>query len=452
MPRVLVLGAGLVARPLVRYLLAQTDFHVTVADQLSENAADLIGGAGNGSAIQLTVGEKESVSKLVASHDVTVSLLPAQMHATIARSCMEHGKHMVTASYVNPEIEGLNEEARRKGLMILNEVGVDPGLDHMSAMRVIDDIKRRGGNVTRFQSYCGGVPAPEAANNPWGYKMSWSPRGVCMAANSSARFARNGVVKGVEGIELYANPERIDIQGFPLFYAYPNRDSLKYIDLYGLQHVQTMFRGTMRYEGWCETIQAALKLCLFEDKPLSLPQGTTWAQFMAGRAGADPTAPVDTAAARSLAAKKTGLKEDDPVIQRFEWLGLFDNTPAKDGTAENPAAIDYVAAAMVDRLAYAPGERDALVMKHFFVAAFAERNIEEHITSTLVAFGDPDGDSAMAKTVGLPAAVATRLLATGAIMVPGVHIPVDAAIYDPILDELARQEVCFVEKKYLEPL
>jgi len=452
MTRILVLGAGLVARPLVKYLLAQDGFQVTVADRLIQRAEALIGDAHNGRAVELCVGEGGLLEELIVAHDLVVSLLPAQLHPMVAGVCVELGRSMVTTSYVSPVMAGLDGAARARGLTILNEAGVDPGLDHMSAMRVIDDVHRRGGRVLRFRSYCGGVPAPDSNDNPWGYKMSWSPRGVCMAANSSARFARRGIVQNLAGALMYSQPDRLVVDGFPCFQAYPNRDSLRYAELYGMQNVETMYRGTLRYEGWCESIGAALRLNLFDDRPLELPPGATWAQFMAGRTGGDPNAPIGTAEIRRRVARAALLKEADPVLERFAWLGLFDETPARAGLERHPAPVDYVSHAMSERMSYAAGERDAVVMKHFFRAVFEERNIAEHITCTLVVLGEPGGESAMSRTVGLPAAVAARLIAGGIVSLPGVRIPVDACFYEPILDELAGLGIRFLETRQIEPL
>lgn len=455
MPRILVLGAGLVARPLVRYLLEQDGFELTVADQDVVRAEALLSARDNGTAVRLqadsSVGSDE-LSDLIERHDVVVSLLPANMHLMVATGCVAHGRHLVTASYVSPGMAQLDQQAREKKILLLNEVGLDPGLDHMSAMRVIRDIQGRGGRLTRFLSYCGGVPAPEANDNPWGYKISWSPRGVCMAANSSARYRMDGKLVEVSGAEVFDRPGVVDVDGFPHFEAYPNRDSLAYLELYGLGELETMYRGTLRYPGWCETMRAALELELFDDQPLTPAdggQGLTFASYMARHAGAGDV--VSAAESRRVVAQRLGLGSDSPVLERLAWLGLFDEVPVPGLGEQVKSSLDIVARAMAERLAYAPGECDAIALTHFFTARFEDAGTVEQVRSTLTMRGQPDGDSAMALTVGLPAAVATRLLASGELDWPGVHIPVVAEIYEPILSELEGQGIRFVETTESRP-
>ncbi len=439
MKKVLVLGAGFVTRPLVRYLLDQPDYRVTVGDCVASKAEALVEGHANGAAEALVAGDNETIGRLVSEHDLAVSLLPAPLHPMVAQYCIRHGKHMVTASYVSPEMQALDGQAREKGLMILNEIGADPGIDHMSATRIIDDVKRRGGKVTSFRSYCGGLPAPADNNNPMGYKFSWSPRGVCTAGKNAARYREHGKQIDIPGAELFANVAQMEVEGLGTLDAYPNRDSLVYIDTYGLAGIDTMLRGTFRYPGWCETMKKIAELGLLDESPVTYPAGTTHAQFMATLFDAESTGNL-----RKRLADHLGIEEGSAILDRFEWLGLLSDEPIAI-TEQETTPLDVLALRMERTLAYAPGERDMVVLCHYFTATFPDAP-DEHITSTLIAYGQPDGDSAMARTVTLPVAIATKMTLSGEIMLPGVCVPVQEAIYKPVLDELATLGIRFVEK------
>ena len=439
MKKVLVLGAGLVTHPLVRYLLDQPDFRVTVASRTVSKAEALIGGHPSGNATALLADDTTKLTRLVQDHDLSVSLLPAPLHPVVADLCIKNRKQMVTTSYVSPKMRDLDGPARKAGVMILNEIGVDPGIDHMSAMRIIDDVRNRGGKIVSFRSYCGGLPAPEANTNPFGYKFSWSPRGVCTAGKNSALYLKDGKEVRVPGPDLFTHYNLMEVDGIGKLEAYPNRDSLSYIDVYGLQGIQTMFRGTFRYPGWCDTLKKVVDLGLLDETPVTYPAGTTFAQyterFLKRPAGGN---------VRKAVAAHLNLPESSPILDRFQWLGLFSNDPLPI-TGKQTTALDILAARMTEKMSYAKGERDLLVMLHLFVAKFPGKPDEE-ISSTMIDFGIPNGDTSMARTVSLPAAIATRLILTGKIHKPGVHIPVTPDIYNPVLDELAEMNIRCVEK------
>ncbi len=439
MKKVLVLGAGLVSRPLVRYLLDQPDFHVTVASRTVSKAEALIGGHKCGRALPLLANETAKLEKLVSEHDLAISLLPAPLHPVVAEMCVSHRKHMVTTSYVSPKMRSLDAAARAAGITLLNEVGVDPGIDHMSAMRVIHGVARRDGTVASFKSYCGGLPAPEANDNPWGYKFSWSPRGVCTAGKNAARYRENGKLVEIPGPELFACQHPVPVGGIGELEGYPNRDSLIYVELYGLEGIETMFRGTLRYPGWCACLKKVVELGLLDETPVTYPPGTTFAKWLAGFIQARLTENL-----RAQIAQHLGLDVKSNVLDRWEWLGLFSNDPLPI-VGQQTTALDVLAARMEARMQYKKGERDMLILLHRFVARFPGRP-DERISSTLIDFGQPDGDSSMARTVSLPAAVGTKLILTGAIREPGVHIPVTPEIYNPVLDELATMGIRCEEK------
>ena len=439
MKKILVLGAGLVSRPLVRYLLKQPDFHVTVATRTVSKAQALIAGDKKGKAIQCLADDAAKMDRLVSEHDLAISLLPAPLHPVVAGLCVKHGKHMVTTSYVSPKMREFDAPAKKAGLMILNEIGVDPGLDHMSAMRIIDDVRSRGGQIISFKSYCGGLPAPEANDNPFGYKFSWSPRGVCTAGKNSALYLENGKEVRIPGPDLFTCTQQMMVEGIGELVGYPNRDSLSYIDVYGLKGIQTMFRGTLRYPGWCETLKKIVDLGLLDETPTTYPAGTTYAQYMATFLKAPANGDL-----RKKLAKHLKIEAKSPILDRFEWLGLLSNEPISV-TGKPTTPLDILANRMAEKMQYKPGERDLLVLLHFFVARFPNGK-EEEITSTMIDYGQPNGDSSMARTVSLPAAVGTKLILTGAIKRPGVFIPVEKNVYKPVLDELAEMGIRCVEK------
>ncbi|MBM3318037.1 MAG: saccharopine dehydrogenase NADP-binding domain-containing protein [Candidatus Eisenbacteria bacterium] len=436
MARVLLLGAGLVTRPLVRYLLARPGLSLTIASRTVSKAEALLEGHAQGRALALLVDDQAALSREVAAHDLTISLLPYTHHVRVARLCLQHRRHMVTTSYISQEMRALDGEAQSAGLTILNEIGVDPGIDHMSAMRVIDDVKRRGGTVTAFSSYCGGLPAPEANTNPWGYKFSWSPRGVLMAGKNDGRFLRGGQTIDIPGAELFAHYEPVEVPDAGTFEGYTNRDCLGYIDLYGLQGIADMFRGTLRYPGWCDTMRAFARLGYLDDAPRPELRGMTF-RDLAGLLVPEARGPADPAGA---VARHLGLARDADPIRRFEWLGLFGDEPLPDA----PSIMDAMVARMLARMAYAPGERDMLVMHHRFQARFPDHR--ESTTSTMVDFGIPGGDTSMARTVSLPAAIATGMILEGRITRRGVLAPVFAEIYEPVLAELETLQITCRER------
>jgi len=435
MNRVLLLGAGLVTRPLVRYLLEKPDLQLTIATRTVSKAEKLIDGHPQGTPLQLLVDDEKTLSRLIAEHDLTISLLPYTFHVKVANLCIKHHKHLITTSYVSPAMKALDQPARDAGILILNEIGLDPGIDHMSAMRVIHDVNDRGGKVTAFSSYCGGLPAPEANTNPWGYKFSWSPRAVVMAGKNPGKFLRDGQVVDIPGPALFGTYETVQVPDAGAFEGYTNRDCLGYVELYGLHEAKLMFRGTLRYPGWCDTMKAISTLGYPDDTERADLKGKTFADLMRsmvpGSEGRDLKAAV---------ASHLGIAVDANPVERMEWLGLFSDEPLPDA----PSTMDVLVARMDEKMPYEPGERDMIVLHHDFQAAFPDHR--EHITSTLVDYGIPHGDSAMSRTVSLPAAVATKLLLEGAINLTGVHIPVEPSVYNPVLDELEGMKIACKER------
>ncbi len=436
MKKVLILGAGLVSRPHVNYLLAQKDFMVTVASRTVSKAEKLVANHPNGTPVELNVTDDAMLEKLVSEHDLSVSLLPYTYHVKVAKLCIKHGKHMVTTSYVSDAMRELDEDARDADVLILNEIGVDPGIDHMSAMRVIDGVKENNGRILSFRSYCGGLPAPEANTNPWGYKFSWSPRGVVMAGKNAAKWLENCKIVDVPGPELFAHHWEVEIPGFGKLEGYPNRNSVPYVDIYSIKDTNTMFRGTLRYPGWCATMKKIVDLGILDDEKKYDLEDLTYADFMEKLV----TEKTHKTLKENLATQ-WDLPFDANPLYRVEWLGLLSD---KVIGLDKGTAMDVFCNALNEKLTYEPGERDLLVLHHEFIAEFQDK--KQHITSTMIDYGIPNGDSSMSRTVGLPAAIAVKLILEGKIQEKGVKIPVNPEIYLPVLDELKNQNIECVER------
>lgn len=437
MKKVLILGAGLVAKPLVRYLLDQPDFKVEVASRTVSKAVKLIDSHPDGEAKELNLKDEEGLKKEIADSDLVISMVPYGFHPKVAKFCIDFGKHMVTTSYVSETMQNLDSEAKNAGILILNEVGLDPGIDHMEAMRIIHEVEEKGGEIQSFTSFCGGLPAPEANTNPFGYKFSWSPIGVLLAGKNSAQYLKDGQQVIIPAQDLFKDYAIINIEGLGEFEGYPNRNSLPYIQLYGIQSTETMLRGTLRNKGWCPTMKKMVDLQLLDEKEKEWGD-ITYKDFI--RRLMDNPAEEDIKKALSA---HLSIEENSDIIQRLEWLGLLSDEAI---TVSKGSALDILGARMLEMLQYEEGERDMIILQHQFIASYPDDK-KEKITSTLIDFGIPDGDSSMARTVGLPAAIATRLILEGKIEMTGVHIPIIPKIYTPILQELKGMDITFKEKR-----
>jgi saccharopine dehydrogenase (NADP+, L-glutamate forming) len=436
MKKVLILGAGLVARPLVRYLLDQPDLQVEVASRTVSKAEKLIDGHPRGVAKELNLKSEEGLRNEVAKADLVISMVPYAFHPKVAEFCIGLKKQMVTTSYVSDAMKKLGPEAQKAGVIILNELGLDPGIDHMEAMRVIHEIHEKGGGLLSFISFCGGLPAPEANTNPFGYKFSWSPTGVLLAGKNSAQYLQDGQEVLISAEKLFESYSLRTIEGLGVFEGYPNRNSLPYIELYGVPETQTMLRGTLRNIGWCETIRTMVRLGLLDQEEKDWT-GLTFVGFLRKilKTQADDI--------KKEISERLGIPSGLAILRRLEWLGLFSDEPLP---LQKGSALDIIGARMTKELAYAPGERDMIVLQHEFIASYPDAG-KERIISTLIDFGIPGGDSSMARTVGLPAAIGAKLILEGKIKETGVHIPVSPEIYQPILAELKTLNIAFKEKR-----
>jgi saccharopine dehydrogenase-like NADP-dependent oxidoreductase len=438
MKKVLILGAGLVARPAVRYLLSLPELAVLVADQEMEKAQKIVGDHSRGIAIQLDITDSARLHNLVADADIVISLLPWTFHPRVARLCLELRKHLVTASYVKEEMRAMDADVRAKGLIFLNEVGVDPGLDHMSAMQIIDRVRGEGGTVDSFFSYCGGLPALESNNNPLGYKFSWSPEGAMLAATNDGRYLEYGKEIEVPGSKLFEHYWLKSVPGAGVFEAYVNRDALPYIELYGLTGVSGMYRGTLRNIGYCETWDFFKKLGLLNQQMKFDTNEVSPREILCNIVRCDQLGDLRVAIAAHLEIPVHGL-----TLKKLEWLGLLSDRKPQLGTV---SVFEMFAHTLKNRLVYGEGEMDLLVMHHEFEVLYPDQP-RQRIQSTLIDSGIPGGETSMSRTVGYPVGIAAGLIASGKIDLTGVHIPIHPQIYEPILAECEHKRIRFIERR-----
>jgi saccharopine dehydrogenase-like NADP-dependent oxidoreductase len=396
----------------------------------------MIGGHKNGNAIAWTVEDEPALDKMIAAHDLTVSLLPWIHHIMVAKKCVALKKNMVTTSYVKPAMQALDSEAKNAGIIILNELGLDPGIDHMSAMRIIDHVHVKGGKVEEFYSICGALPAPEACNNPFNYKFSWSPKGVVLASNNDANYLRHEKVTYIPPENLFKNPMKTTFPGVGNLEIYPNRDSVPYVDLYGIPETKTMFRGTFRHPGWCESLDAMKAMKLTSPDKFDFT-GKTFAGMVAMLIGEK-----DAGNIKAKAAKFLGVAHDVYALKSVDWLGLFDDKPMN---RKEDSPFEITSDLMIEKMMIGRTERDMVVLQHLFLASYPD-GTKEVIKSSMLDFGTLATDTAIARTVALPAAMGVEMILAGKIKEKGVYIPVLPGIYNPILDQLETVGIKMVEE------
>ena len=434
MKSVLILGAGMVVKPIAHYLL-ENNFKVTLASRTKEKAEKVLNGHKNGVTMSWTVDDTEVLDTMVKTHDIVVSLLPYTYHVQVAKRCIVYKTNMLTTSYVSDEMKALNEQAKEAGIIILNEIGVDPGYDHMTAMEIIDRVHDEGGKIDEFYSLCGALCAPEASNNPFRYKFSWSPKGVVMASNNDAQFLKNGKTINLDTSDLFKTPLIIDFPDVEKMHVYPNRDSLPYVDIYGIPEVKTMYRGTFRYENWCEALDLLKALNLTDYKELDL-KGKTFAQVTAEING------FETIDLKETIKTKYNIDDNHAGLKAIEWLGVLDD---KEVHLEKGSAFDITSDLMIEKMMMDKSERDMVIMQHIFTITNVNGE-KETITSRMLDYGDSKYTS-IARTVALPAAIGVKMILNGKINETGVHIPIKKTIYSPILKELQTLGIAMIETK-----
>ncbi len=436
MKKVLILGSGMVAGPIIKYLLNR-GFFVTVASNTPQRAALLINNSPRGTAVTWNADDLETLEQLIAETNLVVSLLPYSFHVSVAEKCVAHKKNMVTTSYVKPEMQALDEAAKKAGIIILNECGLDPGIDHMSAKRIIDTVHGLGGKIKEFYSICGALPAPECSHdNPFRYKFSWSPKGVVLAGNNSATYLRHGKKVVIATENLFTDTFSVKISGLEEFQVYPNRDSFPYIELYGIPETETMYRGTFRYKGWCESLNALKRLKLTLPDKIDFT-GMSYAQMMAKMIHANKITNI-----KQQVADYLSIPIDSVAMQAMDFLGLFSD---KAMNRNEDSTYEIVSDLMIERMMLADTERDTSIMQHIFLAEYPDGK-REIIKSKLIDYGIPGKDTSIARTVALPAACAVRMILKDEISATGVHIPVIPEIYIPIMHELENLGIEMVEE------
>lgn len=444
MKNILVIGAGLSASTLIKYLLdhsAEYDWKITLGDKNFSSAKQKINGHPNGKAISFDVFDKKQCWNEVAKADLVVSMLPASMHALVATDCVKQGKNMVTASYVSKEVKALDEEARKAGVILLNEIGVDPGIDHMSAMRVIDELKENGHKITSFRSFTGGLIAPKFDNNPWNYKFTWAPRNVVLAGQGTAQFIINGMYKYIPYHKLFSRFQRVNVLDYGEFEGYMNRDSLKYRSIYGLDDIPTMVRGTLRRPGFCKSWNSFVQLGLTDDTyTLENSENMTYPEFLETFMRFRPELTLEENVAQYLE-----LDEDSMPMYRLRWLGLFENK--KKIGLKNATPAQILQDLLEKKWMFEKDDRDMIVMQHQF--GYMNDKTKTKIVSSMVVEGDDHVHTAMSKTVGLPVAMAVKHLLNGGFNLTGVQIPTRKEIYSPVLDELEKYGIRFIEEEML---
>ncbi len=440
MQNLFIIGAGRSSSSLITYLLKHAvteDWKVKVSDISLELAQQKIEGHERGEALQFDVNDDAQRIAEIKASDLVISMLPAFMHGKVAQDCVRYKKSLVTASYVSAEMRALDEEAKNAGVLLLNEIGLDPGIDHMSAMQIIDRLKEAGEEITLFKSFCGGLVAPESNDNPWGYKFSWNPRNVVLAGQSTALFVQNGTYKFLPYNRLFTQIEMISVDGLGSFDAYANRDSLSYRKPYGLEHIPTLLRGTLRKKGFCKAWNVFVKLGWTDDSYIvDNSAGLTYRDLL------DSFLPFGDSPTEQKLKDFMGNEMDAEAFERIKWLGIFEDKkiPLSSGS---PAQI--LENLLVDKWKLQAHDKDMIVMQHQFESINKSTQQIRKLTSTLVVKGEDGIHTAMAKTVGLPMAIAARKILKGEIALSGVHIPVTKEIYLPILKELEELGISFVE-------
>ncbi|EPR73271.1 Saccharopine dehydrogenase [NADP, L-glutamate-forming] [Winogradskyella psychrotolerans RS-3] len=441
MRNILIIGAGKSCSYLIKYLLDNSQsekLHITIGDLNVDYAKKLVGDHPNTDVIHLDVFNAESRVAAVKKADIVVSMLPARFHVEVAKDCITYKKNMVTASYVSPEMQALDEDAKANNLIFMNEIGVDPGVDHMSAMHVIDRIRDKGGKLILFESFTGGLVAPESDNNLWNYKFTWNPRNVVVAGQGgAAKFLQENQFKYIPYNRLFRRTEFLDVEGYGRFEGYANRDSLKYQKVYGLDHIKTLYRGTIRRVGFSRAWNVFVQLGMTDDSyTIDDSTNMSYRDFVNSFL---PYSPTDSVELKFRHALK--IDQDDTVWEKFLELDIFN--PKKMVGLDKGTPAQILQKILMDSWTLSENDKDMIVMYHKF--GYELDGNKYQIDSTMVTLGKDQTYTAMAKTVGLPVAIATLAILNGKIKTPGVQIPITKEVYTPILKELESYDIIFKE-------
>lgn len=431
-------GAGKSATCLIDYLLANAPrqkWHVTVVDNDLMLIKSKTGKSYYVTPVAIDIRDQQARLALVAETDLVISLLPPQLHILVARDCLQYHKHLLTASYTDPEVRKLQKDIQKAGLLFMYEMGLDPGIDHMSAMKVIHSIEKKGGLIYSFKSYCGGLISPESNDNPWQYKITWNARNIVLAGQSGATYKDKGKVKELSHEQLFDQSKTIMIPGLGKLSYYPNRDSLAYMSSYNLEQIPTFMRATLRYPDFCEGWSAVIRLGLTDDSRKIQTDNLTYFKWASQHVKTDKQLSNEENIALFL-----GVSSKSKIIRQLKYLGLLNGEVINQGEQTSAAVLQQV---MESRLGMSPNDKDMIVMMHEI--EFERRNIATRMHSYMIVQGEDNLRTAMAKTVGLPLGIMAKLVLQEKINLTGLHIPTMPEVYNPVLKELEEYDIRFEE-------
>ncbi|ARV15286.1 saccharopine dehydrogenase family protein [Polaribacter sp. SA4-12] len=443
MKNILIIGAGKSSSYLIKYLLEKSNeekLHLIIGDISTSNANKLINNHKNAESVVLDVFNAEQRHQFIKKADMVISMLPARFHIEVAKDCITYNKHMVTASYISKEMKELDEAAKKKGLVFMNEIGVDPGIDHMSAMQVIDRIRENDAKMLLFESFTGGLVAPESDNNLWNYKFTWNPRNVVLAGQGgAAMFIQEGTYKYIPYHKLFRRTEFLNINGSGKFEAYANRDSLKYRSIYGLDEISTMYRGTIRKVGFSRAWNIFIQLGMTDDSyTIEDSENMSYRDFVNLFLAYSPSDSVELKLRSYLK-----IDQDDVMWEKLIELDIFN--PKKKIELKNATPAKMLQKILEDSWTLQEDDKDMIVMQHLF--GYEINGKKRQIESSLVVYGENQTYTAMAKTVGLPVGIAALKILKGEIKTPGVQRPITKEVYEPILKELEEYGIKFTERE-----
>jgi len=440
MRTILIAGAGKSSIYLIHYLLShapRNKWKVVVADGDANAIAEKINGNPFAEAAVIDITNNSEREALVKKADIVVSLMPPHLHIHLAKDCLKYKKNLITSSYISPEMKEMDEAVKAAGLMFMCEMGLDPGIDHMTANQIIHSIQRVAGSITSFKSYCGGLIAPECDNNPWHYKFSWNPKNIITAGLGGAKYLQQGKHVEVPYEKIFDNNKKVKIDDLGSLAYYPNRDSLRYLEMYDVPEIKTFMRATLRHPIFCKGWHALISLGLTNSEDIINTPGQTYNSWLKNKSGYSNSVTL-----QQHVAKKLSLEEDDKVVSMLDWLGLFNETPVKPTTT---TSADLLLDLLLDKWKMASAEKDMVAMQHEI--EYMRRDQKVKLTSTMVIKGENREFSAMAKTVGLPMGVLAKMVLNDKIVPPkGVLIPSMASVYRPVLTELNHHGISFKEE------